>query len=140
MKRLKYKWPVLVLIILFLAAGYFANPFLRVKTFLYFHHGKLEDSLLTYNSVPSIPGIDYHNTWEGEHTMTEYILFQTGFGSGSKYYGCYYSWDDVPLAFQNTPAKLIQNGHQYWEWKGEGDNRGATQRILPNWFYFEASF
>ena len=59
---------------------------------------------------------------------------------GDTYYGCYYSPDDVPLAFQNSDVPLVQNGHERWEWEAEGDNHGSTERISEKWFYFEASF
>jgi len=76
------------------------------------------------------------NSWDAEHPMTEFLIMTWG----DTYYGCYYSPDGVPLAFQNTDVELVQNGHDYWEWSAEGDNRGATSLILDNWYYFEASF
>lgn len=136
MKLLKKKWLLAALILLALLIGYFSNPFLRVKTFIYLHHNQIEEPMLDHNGIPVIPGVKAHNTWAGEHEMTEFILFT----QGSTYYGCYYSWDDVPLAFQNVDVELVQNGHAYWKWQGEGDNRGATQRILDHWYYFEVSF
>lgn len=38
MKLLKKKWLLAALILLALLIGYFSNPFLRVKTFIYLHH------------------------------------------------------------------------------------------------------
>ena len=140
MKLWKKKWVYAVLILLILLGSYLGNPFLRVKTFIFLHHSQIEDSLTDHNGVPVIWGVNSVNTWEGEHDMTELILFASGFGSETTYYGCYFSWDDVPLAFQNLDTELVQNGHVYWKWQGEGDNCGATQRILDHWYYFEASF
>ena len=140
MKLLENKrlWVLALLVVL--AVGYFSNPFLRVKVFIYLHHDQIEESLLDHNGVPVIWGVEAVNTWEGEHDMTEFILINRGLVSASSYYGCYYSWDDVPLAFQNGNEKLVQHGHAYWKWQGKGDNRGATQKILDHWYYFEASF
>ena len=140
MKLLKNKWFYIVLVLLVLVIGYFRNPFLRVKTFIYLHHDQIEESLLDHNGVPAIRSVKSVNTWQGEHEMTEFILIYSGFGSETTYYGCYYSWDDVPLAFQNGKEHLVQNGHEYWKWQGQGDNWGATQKILDHWYYFEASF
>lgn len=140
MKLWKKKWFYAVLVIVILLISYYNNPFLRVKTFIYLHHKQIEEPLLDHNGIPVIPGVKAVNTWKGEHDMTEFILINAGFGSESTYYGCYYSWDDVPLAFQNGQWKLIQHGHEYWRWKGNGDNQGATQKILDHWYYFEASF
>lgn len=134
------KWLAVLLAVLILAIGYLRNPLLRVRTFVYLHHWQIEEPLVTHNSVPVIWGVKSHNTWEGEHDMTEFLLFYSGFGSETTCYGCYYSWDDVPLAFQNQDVELIQNGHAYWTWQGEGDNCGATQKIMDHWYYFEASF
>lgn len=140
MKLLKRKWFLPLVIVLMLTAYYFSNPFLRVTNFVFRYHCDIEHPLMTYNGVPVIRGVDAHNTWEGEHTMTEFILFTSGVGSETTYYGCYYSWDDVPLAFQNLDVSLTQCGHDSWKWKDEGDNWGKTRKIMDNWYYFEASF
>jgi hypothetical protein len=79
---------------------------------------------------------DGNNTWEGEHSMVEFLVTTRG----DTYYGCYYSPDDVPLAFQNTAAELTQCGHDSWKWSAEGDNSGKTMKIMDHWYYFEASF
>ena len=136
MKLPKRKWFYILPVLLVLVIGYFSNPFLRVKIFIYLHHEQIEEPLTDHNGVPVIWNVKSVNTWEGAHDMTEFILFSVG----TTYYGCYYSWDDVPLAFQNTDVDLVQTGHAYWKWQGEGDNRGATQKILDHWYYFEASF
>ena len=78
----------------------------------------------------------YFNEWPGEHPMTEFILYTWG----NTYYGCYYSVDDVPLAFQNADLDLKQTGRNQWTWQSEGDNHGMTERVKKNWYYFKASF
>ena len=79
--------------------------------------------------------ISYVNHWSGTHPMVEYILF-TG---GGQYCGFYYSPDDVPLAFQNTPCTLRQDG-AVWSWSADGENKGTTGRIRAQWFWFEVQF
>ena len=81
-------------------------------------------------------GYKYVNTWEGEHSMVEFLITTRG----DTYYGCYYSPDDVPLAFQNTEAELTQCGHDSWKWSAEGDNQGKTMKIMDHRYYFKASF
>ena len=140
MKVFRRKQYLLLAVVILLLLCFLSNPFLRVKTFLFLSHEKLENALLSGNGVPPMMGVKDHDTWEGEHTMEEFLLFASGFGSETTYYGCYYSWDDVPLAFQNLDVPLTQTGHAYWKWQGEGDNWGATQKILDHWYYFKASF
>lgn len=118
------------------AALYFANPELRVRRFVAAYGEEIEASMAAGHGISALINAKSFNTWEGEHRMTEFILFTWG----DTYYGCYYSPDDVPLAFQNTDVELSQDGHNYWEWQAEGDNHGATEKIRERWYYFEASF
>ena len=74
--------------------------------------------------------------WNGEHPMYEFTLSVWG----DSYYGCYYSPDDVPLAFQNAGIALTDDGTGAWTWSAAGDNRGMTRKIADKWYYFEASF
>lgn len=118
----------------------FYIPRIRVNLFVKCYHSDIEESLSNKSGVPSnetlLFGYKSVNTWENKHPMTEFVIMSYGF----KYYGCYYSNDDVPLPFQNTDVKLIQTEDNKWEWIAEGDNKGSTSRIIKNWYYFEASF
>jgi len=136
MSRKTKKWVCFFLVVIIVAGiCYVANPFLRVKVFIILHHEKIEAAMEDGHGVPFL-GYKSVNSWPGDHPMTEFILFALG----DTYYGCYYSPDDEPMAFQNVPVVLTQNGHEYWVWQAEGDNHGATQRIRENWFYFKASY
>lgn len=118
-------------------------PKVRTTLFVALYHEDIEQSLIHGMGVPAddavLFGYRHVNTWEGEHTMTEFLISASGFGSETSYYGCYYSPDDVPMAFQNLQTELIttQDG---WIWQGEGDNAGFTSKIMDHWYYFEASF
>lgn len=118
----------------------YANPKLRVSLFVHTYHNLIEKGLTDGNGVPAddtvLFGYKYVNSWDGEHPMTEFIITSWG----NTYYGCYYSPDDVPLAFQNTDMPLTQNGHDCWEWIAEGDNHGSTSKLIEHWYYFSASF
>ena len=139
MKKRKWIWIGLteILIVTILTVS---NPQIRTNIFVRLYHEQIEEGLRMHAGVPAddvtIFGYDAVNTWEGEHSMVEFVITSRG----DTYYGCYYSPDDVPLAFQNVDAKLTQDGHDYWEWEAEGDNHGSTSKIMDHWYYFEASF
>lgn len=80
-------------------------------------------------------GYDAVNSWEGTHLMTEFVIMSYG----DTVYGCYYSPDDEPLAFQNDDVQLSQDGHSYWEWKINDNKYGATSKIMDQWYFFEIS-
>lgn len=137
----KHKWLWIILAVLLVAGVALANtPRIRVDLFVRLYHEQIEDGLRQGAGVPAddavLFGYKYVNSWEGEHGMVEFVLTTRG----DTYYGCYYSPNDVPLAFQNTEAELTQCGHDSWKWQGEGDNGGKTIKIMDNWYYFEASF
>lgn len=138
MKRVKRKSIVIpaAAALIILLGVLLLQPELRVRRFVAAHGEEIEESMAAGHGISARIGIKYFNTWEGEHDMTEFILFTMG----DTYYGCYYSPDDVPLPFQNTDVELSQDGHDYWEWQAEGDNHGATEKIRERWYYFEASF
>ena len=143
MKKRKWMWIGLaaILIIAILAVS---TPQIRTNIFVRLYHEQIEEGLRINAGVPAgdvvLFGYESVNTWPGEHTMVEFLISGFGLGSASSYYGCYYSPDDVPLAFQNTDAELTQCGHDSWKWSGEGDNHGKTIKIIDRWYYFEASF
>ena len=137
----KRKW-IFVIVIAFVVAlvGIYSVPKLRVSLFVHGYHELIEDGLAAGNGVPAddavLLGYDSVNSWEGEHPMTEFVIMSYG----DTYYGCYYSPDDAPLAFQNIEVKLSQDGHDYWEWVADEDNHGSTSKIMDNWYFFKASF
>ena len=119
-----------------------SDPMLRAKAFVAVYGDRIEtacaDRLVEPDGIPAVDIDLYHGRYE--HEMVEFMLGGRGLAPSSTYYGCYYSPDDVPLAFQNMDVKLTQDGHDYWVWTEVGDNRGATAKIKDKWYYFEASF
>ena len=137
----KRKWIIAIIIVLIVALGsVYSIPKLRVSLFVHSYHELIEEALAAGNGVPAddavLLGYDYVNSWEGAHPMTEFVIMTYG----NRYYGCYYSPDDVPLAFQNTDVEVTQDDHDYWEWEAEGDNHGSTSKIMEQWYFFKASF
>ena len=135
MKKIKWFF-LIVLLIGFGCVVFFSNPKNCAKQFVKMYGEDIESALHSGDGIPGHLGELTFNTWEGVHDMLEFVLT----AKGNTYYGCYYSYDDVPLAFQNMEVELIQNGHDYWEWRGKGDNHGSTLKISDYWYYFEASF
>lgn len=137
----KRKWVWCILAALLIAALVMINvPQVRVNLFVQIYHEQIEEGLRLNAGVPAddavLFGYKYVNTWEGEHSMVEFLISTVG----GTYYGCYYSPDDVPLAFQNTDVELTQCGHDSWKWSAEGDNHGKTMKIMEHWYYFESTF
>ena len=131
---------VLACICILTVVSIYSIPRLRVSLFVHTYHEWIEEGLTAGHGVPAddavFLGYEAVNSWPGPHPMTEFIITSRG----STYYGCYFSPDDVPLAFQNTDAELTQSGHDSWQWYAQGDNRGETSRITDRWYYFKASF
>ncbi len=132
-----------VLLLVLLCLG--VNPRFRAELLVGLYRPKLEKRIQTAVVEGDLDNVKLPNyiwvrktaAWQGEHTMVEFYL-STGWLAG--YSGCYYSFDDVPLTFQNTRAELIPQGPDQWSWQGEGDSRGKTVKITDHWYYFEASF
>lgn len=144
MKKKRFLLVISIMTIIVVAIAVLSTPKIRTNLFVQLYHETIEESLSNGMGVPAddavLFGYKYMNTWEDEHSMTEFLISASGFGSETKYYGCYYSPDDIPLAFQNYNAELTQCGHDSWKWYGEGDNWGKTMKIMDQWYYFEASF
>lgn len=134
-RKMKRKTKIICIIlaaVLVCFAAYFLNPELRVKCFVAAHSDNYEN----WDGVPANIGIKYSNRWGGEHGMHEMVLFTFG---GTNY-GCYYSPDDVPLAFQNMDFELVQEDKETWTWSDNGNIHGETSKIKDNWYYFEATY
>lgn len=140
----KRKWIWIVLVIIVATVIVVNNPKVRTNLFVHLYHQQIEEGLRINAGVPAddavLFGYKSVNTWPGEHSMVEFLISGSGLGSATSYYGCYYSPDDVPLAFQNMDVTLTQCGHDSWKWSGKGDNRGKTMKIMDHWYYFEATF
>ncbi len=134
----------LLAVVLLMTAGILRQPWNRARLFVALHGETLSQRNLAaaegYPGAPRGLHIDSCVYWPGEHTMVEYWFNGKGYVHNSTYYGCYYSYDDVPLAFQNISVPLVSDGEDQWIWRAEGDNHGMTRKIQDHWYYFEASF
>lgn len=139
-KRLKLGVIVVICLLALTVISIYSVPQLRVTLFVNLYHELIEEGISAGNGVPSdeaiLLGYRSVNSWDNHHPMTEFIVMSIG----DTYYGCYYSPDDVPLAFQNTDAELATRGQNRWEWSADGDNHGETFKIMKCWYFFKASF
>ena len=74
------------------------------------------------------------------NTIVEFLYKGNGTVSNTKYYGFYYSTDDLPAAYQNEDYDLLELGGNKWMWSGKGDNEGLTGKIRNHWYYYSATF
>ncbi len=134
----------IALVIMAAAVLWAWQPINQARLFVFLNGNILESRLLEAKEAgepekADISVILSHNFQEGEQDMMEFMLGGKGLVPQSSYYGCYYSYEDVPLPFHNAdlPLTPTENG---WSWQGEGDNRGRTQKIKDHWYYFEAHY
>lgn len=133
--------------------GYFSSPVLRVRMFLWQYQDMLEERIgaaggdagevegeFFSNPMPVLCGIKKFEVWQGQQDMVEFYLFAPVLDSPNGYYGVYYSFDDVPLPYQNGKQSLKQEGESEWSWHAEWDNFGSTRKLADHWYYFEAHF
>lgn len=70
--------------------------------------------------------------------MVEFWCWSWGLVPSSTYKGFYYSENDEPIPFQGVAQKLVMDGDG-WVWQEPGsDNHGYTEKIMDDWYYFEA--
>lgn len=72
-------------------------------------------------------------------TMVQFETQSIGLGSGSTYKGFYYINNDKPVGFQGTSVAFLERDPG-WYWTDDTDNWMYVERILPNWYWFEAHF
>lgn len=136
MENRKRKWMSLVLAAILLSTALITyDPRIEAEKFVGRWGSRIEESLAAGQGVPDGAG-EY---WS-DAKMIEFTLTAKGLVTSSSYYGCYYSFEDVPLASANAHAELVPAGENVWQWQGEGDNHGLTEKIRDHWYYFEAHF
>lgn len=144
------RWRVILIILVAVICGMFAvgkifSPERTVLRTFTANEAALNEMVQSYLAGDTaalrtdIPGIQSAQYRYGDSGMIEFFVKGRGIAPASSYFGFYYSVDGVPLAFQNAKMTLTPNGDG-WEWKEGGDNRGYTEHIAGNWYYYEASF
>lgn len=123
---------VILILVIVVIGAYFINPELRVKCFV----EKYSDEYAKWDGYPSNIGINYSNVWTNDkgQAMHEMILFTIG----DTFYGCYYSYEDVPMPFQCLEYELVPKDENTWIY--DGKSSGETSKIKDNWYYFRVRY
>nr|WP_320024126.1 hypothetical protein [uncultured Acetobacterium sp.] len=135
-----------VLIILAIyTINYISNPERQIKKFVSENSKELvtiaESHLNSDTTIETYKGVKVEPVFSGKNEIVQFFYDGKGIAPASKYYGFYYSPDDVPAAYQNTNFNLAYVSDNEWKWSEDGtDNGGRTIRIIENWFYYEAWF
>ena len=136
MKNGKRKLLCILLILILLSTAFINfDPKVKAEKFVGRWGNRIEESLAAGTGVPAGAG-----DFMGNEEMLQFTLSARGFGSQTSYYGVYYSYRDVPYAFQYGDFPLTPISEGVWQWQAEGDNHGLTEKIRDHWYYFEAYF
>ena len=143
-KRNKIIVAVLLVILAIYAIKFISNPERRIKNFVNQNSEELvtvaEAYLNSDTTTKTYKGVEVEQVFRGDNDIVQFYYGGVGIVPASKYYGFYYSPDDVPTAYQNTKYSLSAVSDDEWEWSDGTDNGGRTKRIMKNWFYYEAWF
>jgi len=143
------KWNKIIIIALLIIPAiyttrFISNPERRIKNFVNQNSEELvtiaEASLNSDTTIKTYKGVKVEQAFSGDNDIVQFYYGGVGIAPASKYYGFYYSPDDVPTAYQNTNNKLSAVSDDEWEWSDSTDNGGRTIKIMKNWFYYEAWF
>jgi hypothetical protein len=143
------KWKKLIIsaaliILAICAVTYISNPERRVKNFVNHNSEELkliaEAYLNSDTTIKTYKGVEIEQVFRGTHHIVQFYYSGIGIIPASKYYGFYYSPDDIPTAYQNVKQSLTAVSDKEWKWSDGTDNGGRTIKITKNWFYYEAWF
>lgn len=126
------------------AVKYISNPERRIRSFINQNSKELVTIAEAYLNSDAVTktykGVEVEQTFRGSHDIVQFYYGGVGIVPASKYYGFYYSPDDVPTAYQNANCSLSAVSDDEWEWSDGTDNGGRTIKLFKDWFYYEAWF
>lgn len=143
------KWNrIIVLAVLIILASYavkrISNPERRIRNFINQNSKELvtiaEAYLNSDTAIRTYKCVQVEQVFRGSHDIVEFYYGGVGIVPASKYYGFYYSPDDVPTAYQNANCSLSAVSDSEWEWSDGTDNGGRTIKLFKDWYYYEAWF
>ena len=132
-----------LLILAIYAVKYITNPERRIESFINNNDELVtiaEAYLYSETTIKTYKGVEVEDVFRGSNDIVQFYYCGYGIAPSSKYYGFYYSPDDVPAAYQNVNLELSAVSDDEWEWLDRNYNGGRTIRIIKNWFYYEAWF
>jgi hypothetical protein len=136
-------WTLVCILLSVLLTSFYLQPERKVLRFYQKHSEELKrivDDSYDETQLPSFLEDVRIKRWPGEYDIVRFDLVLQGITPASKYYGLFYSKDDVPVSYENGNEKLTAVSENEWTWKGTGDNQGYIKKIEPCWYYYEASF
>ncbi len=120
------------------------NPEQRIKNFINQNKTDLttiaESYLNSDTAIKTYKGITIEQVFRGENDIVQFYYGGVGIVPASKYYGFYYSPNDLPAVYQNANYNLSFVSNNEWKWTDGTDNGGITKKLMKNWFYYEAWF
>ena len=136
------KIAVIALLIVFLwnACGPFLMNQTMITGYVKLHAEELEATAQEAGYAVQKDGPIQISKYANRPDMVEFSCWGKGLVPSSTYIGFYYSKNDEPIPFQGVMQELVESGRG-WVWQQpESDNHGYTEKIMDNWYYFEASF
>ena len=133
---------VIALLIVFLwnASGPFLMNQTMITGYVKLHAEELEATAQEAGYAAQKDGPIQISKYANRPDMVEFSCWGKGLVPSSTYIGFYYSENDEPIPFQGVMQELVESGRG-WVWQQpESDNHGYTEKIMDNWYYFEASF
>ena len=142
-KGRRWIWFLAAIGVLWGTAAFLLDHENRVPAFVLRHREDLEaiasSCLAGGAAAEKYRGVKVEGVYSGEHEIVQFCSFAFGLAPSTRYYGFYYSPDDVPADFQNAGVGLTPVSQGEWTWHAAGtDNGGRTMRITDRWFYYEA--
>ncbi len=138
---MKKKWIWIIPLVLVLLIG--GVRFFNGKTFLIFWNKGDLDSMTAVATDPSMADgarkygnwtVYYDEAWD----VVTFVVRYRGFGPASRMRGFYYSPTGEPSGRGNDISR--ENQGKGIQFTGEGDNWTYTEKIAPNWFWFEQNW
>lgn len=155
-KRKKYHFSTrricvifVLLFILFAVINF--NPERRIQRFVLKYEVPLTDLAEAYlkcspeerTKMLETAETDFHGAQlTGLFPETVVSFYMGGFGlvPSAKYYGFYYSPDDIPVSTGEGKLKPQQDKTDRWSFNGYGDNGGEIVKIKEHWYYYKCWF
>lgn len=136
---MKKHWGKILLVLLLLVlVGSFTLQDTAARMYLRLNSREMEEfarALLSGEAEDSHYGPWRVSVWR-EKKIVEFHTRQSP-ATGGNERGFYYSANDTPVSFQASGYPLTVDGAG-WNWEDPYGNHGFTERILNNWFWFEA--
>lgn len=113
----------------------------------YIRQNNLELTQFSKSLILSNDFLNMETTYNGwrvtcyaDQGIVEFVVKSRGIAPSSTHAGFYYSANDTPIGFHGAVVNFIKDDSR-WRWEEENsDNRGFTEKITDNWYWFEASF